>query len=793
MLDHEIVLSITTNGRITLACPGGEGFALADLAPVLEIDGARLEPVAVRVDGDMVAYDFDRAVLSLLFSREGTGLCLRATLRNAGGEMTLNRVSLLATATATFGQRPERVRVLTQSAYSGDVAPLCGEREAMAAASEPGSEEAPSRHAFSSQHIWLAYDRDSGRALLAGFLTGERWLGMIGVEAAADGTVIRWDIGFDGGDLRVSAGEELALEEVLFLTGADPHALLEAYGDAVASHHTIEFPPLPPVSWCSWYPYRLGVTEERLLETARIGAARLGAYGFRIVEADLGWERGYLPNEFAENDQFPHGLRWLADELEKLGLTLGAWKAPYSISEFSALPNEHPEWLVPGEDGAPFVLWDWYWEPHGKVYILDLTHPGAQDWLRARMRSLRERGVGYFKADFIGCAAHEAAKRRHDPRIVSGGGVEAARIGARIIREELPDALLLNCGGPELPGTGQWPLLYQCNDTGNTGFITWQFMRDNYRALATHLWKNGRWGWIQPSCLCVGLPGTLEEARLRATAAFLSGGQLDISDTLPTLPEDRWEVLLRTLPPLGESARAVDLFAPVYDPGTADYTAVCKGEEDAPAGREHPPGSVWCLPLRRDWDEWTLVAAFSFDSAPTAEHAPVARYAIPLERLGLLPEEKYWAYEFWSGQFLGAIPAKRRNPGGYAHPGDYQDLTVGDTPGALDIAFAGPGVKLLCLRDVRPHPWIVGSSFHQSCGAELSDVRWNEATGTLSGVLHRQAGETGYLVIAGAGLPVLGAEVDGRPVPLRPAANGSWKLPVITMGERTAWSVRFKT
>jgi len=789
MLINEIVLSIENDGYVALACPGWEGFALRGLAPALEIDGLRLQPQSAWVDGQAVEYDFGRVTLALAFTPREAGLDLRATLRNTGGEMTLNRVFLLATAAATFGKRPEQVRVLAQSAYSGDVVPMCGQRTAIAA-DEPGSEEAPSRNNLASQHVWLAYDRDAGRALLAGFLTGERWTGTIGMEAA-DGKLTRWDLGFDGGDLRVSAGVSLELEEVLFLTGPDPHALLEAYGDAVAARHPVETSPLPPVSWCSWYPYRLGVTEERLLENARIGAARLGAYGFRIVEADLGWERGYLPNEFTENDQFPYGLRWLADELGKLGLVLGAWKAPYSISEFSGLPEEHPEWLVPGEDGAPFVLWNWYWEPHGKVYILDLTHPGAQGWLRERMRSLRERGVGYFKADFIGCAVSPAAKRRHDMRIVSGGGAEAARIGGRIVREELPDALLLNCGGPELPGTGAWPLLYQCNDTGNTGFITWQFMRDNYRGLATHLWKNGRWGWIQPSCLCVGLPGTLEEARLRATAAFLSGGQIDISDTLPTLPEDRWQVLQQTLPPLGESARAIDLFEPVYDPGTADYTAVCKGEGDTPVGHEHPPGSVWHLPLRREWDEWHLVAAFSFDSASTAEHSPVARFAIPIERLGMTPEGEYWAYEFWSGQFLGAIPAKRRNPGGYAHPGDYQDLTVGDAPGALDIAFAGPGVKLLCLRGIRPHPWVMGSSFHQSCGAELSSVRWDPAAGTLSGLLHRQPGETGFLVIAAAGLQPCDAEVDGRPSVIQPAANGSWKLPLLTVGEQTAWSVRF--
>jgi len=784
----DMQISTTPDGCLTLACPAWDGLLLSELAPALEIDGKLLDPLVAHARGLAFDFDFGPAVLTLSFMPEGGGWRMQSWLRNTGGALTLNRVFLLRTQTARFG-RPEDVRVLTQNAYFGDILPLCGQRPAQTAAGEPGSEQAPAGQSISSQNVWLAYDRQAKQALLTGFLTGERWLGTVGMETAPDGSVTRWELGFDGGDLLIDAGEELPLEDAFFLAGDDPHAMLEAYADTVAARFPAEIPPLPPVSWCSWYPYRLGVTEERMLENARIGVARLGAYGFRIVEADLGWERQYLPNEFTENDQFPHGLRWLADELGELGLVLGTWKGPYSISEFSALPAEHPEWLVQDEDGQPFVVWDWFWEPHGKVYLPDLTHPGTQGWLRERMRSLRERGVGYFKADFIGSASSPAAKRRHDPRIVAGGGVEAARIGARIIREELPDALLLNCGGPELPGTGQWPLLYQCADTGNTGFITWEFMRNNYRALATHLFKNGRWGWIQPSCLCVGLPGTLEEARLRATAAFLSGGQIDISDTLPTLPEDRWQVLLQTLPPLGHSARAVDLFEPVYDPGTADYVAVCKGEKGEPSGREHPAGSIWHLPLQRDWDAWHLVAAFSFESAATTEHAPVARFAIPLERLGLSPDEKYWAYEFWSGQFLGEVPAKRRNPGGYVHPGDYQDLTLGDVPGMLDIAFAGPGVKLLCLRPVRPHPWVAGASFHQSCGAELENVRWDPQARTLSGTLRRQPGETGFLVLAG-GQPV-SAEVAGRPATLQPTANGAWRLPIVTEEVETPWFILF--
>ncbi len=241
----------------------------------------------------------------------------------------------------------------------------------------------------------------------------------------------------------------------------------------------------------------------------------------------------------------------------------------------------------------------------------------------------------YLKSDFIGCVSDGRARNRHDARIVGGGGLEASRIGARIIRESLPGALLLNCGGPEMPGTGQWPLLYSCNDTGNTGFIPVTFQETNYQALATHLYKNGRWGVLQPSCLCVGLPGTLEDARLRATAAFLAGGQIDISDTLVSLPEDRWQILTSTLPPLGITAKPVDLFNPVGGPaeyGNASSTA--QGAMTQTGFKEYPPGSVWHLRVKAAWDEWDLVGVFNYENTASDKTPQISRFRIPFSRLG---------------------------------------------------------------------------------------------------------------------------------------------------------------
>lgn len=803
----QVEIADVQTGMLRLVCPGQAGFNLGALLPALKIDGISCAPTTAGVKCKSgllrnAEYVFGKTA-KLVFTFEsanGPAIRIRSRLFNTSGRgIVLNHVGLLccrAEACETrFGTNPEAIRILEQTAYTGHVRALAVKQsasESAASPAEPGGQAASSES--SSQLVWMSYDREAKHAFLAGFETSERWLGHITVAVDPSGRITDWSLGFDGGDLHLPTAAQVEFETVLLMAGPDPLDLLDAYGEAVKRRHKPALPANPPVSWCSWYPYRLGVTEDRMLEEARIASEHLKPLGLSVMEIDLGWERDQLPNTFEENAQFPHGLKWLSDQLGKLGFDLGVWKAPFTISEFDPEFKEHPEWLILDSKGEPAPYWNWFWAPHGNVFILDLTHPRAQAWLRGKIRSLRDRGVKYLKADFIGCVTLDAAKNRMDKSIVAGGGTEAARIGACIIREEMgADALLLNCGGPEQPGTGQWPLLYQCNDTGNTGYITGEFQRKNYLALACHLFKNGRWGFIQPSCLCVGLPGTVEEARLRATAAFLAAGQIDISDTLTTLPEDRWEILTACLPVLNTTARAIDLFDPIYGPDY-NYVGTCKQEGQQETRLiEHPPGSVWHVHVKADWDEWDLAGFFDFTSDLPEATPKLARFIVPLERLGLQSGAAYWGYEFWSRQFMGNIPWGRLNPNKYTHPGDFQDLVCGNEPGKLDIAFFGPAAKLVCIRKIRPHPWVVGTSFHQSCGCELRGVRWDPDSGTLSGRVVRPDGAGGFIVLSGAGRePVPQSARAGRQsVTLRRGANQSWILPLTLNGDSTRWSVRF--
>ena len=204
------------------------------------------------------------------------------------------------------------------------------------------------------------------------------------------------------------------------------------------------------------------------------------------------------------------------------------------------------------------TVYRWFWEPHDRIFALDVTHPDAQEWLRRNVESLARRGVRYLKWDFGGTVC--ANGLRHDPTIAASGALEAMRLTSRIVKEAMGSrgakGLVLDCTSRETGNLGNFDLLYTNNDTGNTG-VGFGHLRAVYTTAATHLFKNRRWGLLQPSCLVVGGPGTLEDARIRATATFLTGGHVDISEDLPRLSEERWRVLLATLPPGEVSASLV--------------------------------------------------------------------------------------------------------------------------------------------------------------------------------------------------------------------------------------------
>lgn len=795
-------------GKLTL---NASVFSLGPGKPALRLDG---KSVTLRCAGgddaekqSTLLWRGRNVDLTQHIDRESANrLRITSTLTNTGkSPLTLNEIILFASRRLGLGPNPADTRILEQNAYFGRVRTprqmLTGSDQLKATDGTTG--------AFVSHTHTVFYNTGERTAILLGFETIDRWLpqfsarmfaatggdfsGMDNVDggtAKTRATEIsatslvpafkEFTISFDGGDYVLNPGETLALGDFVIETGRDPLALLDNYGRRIKRRNHLPDPIGPLANWCSWYPYRLGVTDDLVVTTAKAARARnLHQLGLRFLQVDLGWEKDNVPSFFEENERFARGLRWLNQQLRGQEFELGVWVGVLCIAESHPIAQEHPEWLLRGPDGKPHNNYNWFWEPFCPIYALDVSHPGAQEWLRKNFTALAEKGVRYVKWDFASVVTGKDLRGHHNPQFVNARSREAVRTAFRIAQDALDStgekAVMLDCSGTDYAAAGIAAINYVNMDTGNAGF-GWRHLREVYTSYACHLFKH-HWALLQPSCLVVGLPGTLEEARVRATATFMGAGHVDLGDDLTTLPEDRWAVLLASLPPNDKPATPVDLFEPVAT-GILPYLSLIKAQPTKPPRIETDPqgACVWALPMKTDWDEWTLVALFNW-TEPTVESGSNAnlakRFRVDFTRLGLPKSAKLWAYEFWSGQFLGTVPRAEQPAGTYHHPGEFGHPVLESPAGTLDVGFHGPAVKLIVLRKRRSHPWPLGTSFHQSGGRELSSVKWNAKTRTLSGKLHRPKGESGYIMIAHPG-----------------SDTGAHKLPVIATGNVTSWSVR---
>jgi alpha-galactosidase len=237
-----------------------------------------------------------------------------------------------------------------------------------------------------------------------------------------------------------------------------PHTMeqtLAAYGDRSALQLGTPPPRQAPTVWCSWYHYFQSVTEADVLENVD-AVVRLDL-PVDVIQLDDGWEP-CVGDWLGLSGQF-RSLVDLASRIRDTGRRAGIWLAPFTVGSRSELARDHPDWLV-GAGGAP----DGSPRPGGSnwnqaLHGLDLTHPGAQGYLRTVFERLTMIGFDYFKLDFLYTGAlrgsrYEAPRSERETDRTVDDGVVAYRAGLELVREVVGDAYLVGCGAPILPSVG---------------------------------------------------------------------------------------------------------------------------------------------------------------------------------------------------------------------------------------------------------------------------------------------------------------------------------------------------
>ncbi len=404
----------------------------------------------------------------------------------------------------------------------------------------------------------VIYNRRSGESLFFGALTSKRLLTIFHLKETGS-SILSYDVDSTGTteilkgeslrhspaaeqvelSLRVNPGESLASERLMFAVGTDYHAQLEQYGRTVRLLHKARVSGATPIGWWSWTAYYFGLSQATAGTNADWLAENLEKSGYTYFQIDEGYQ--YARGEYTTADAhlFPLGIAHIADVVRHDGLTFGLWTAPFEVSERAWVYQNHKEWLVHNAAGALIHIGH-VTGKNDPLYVLDTTHPGAQEYLRQTYTTLRDWGVRFIKMDFMDDAAIEGTYFRPNTT-----ALEAQRIGLQIIRSAVGEGVVLDKDGSAmLNPVGLVDAGRISQDTGHTFEAT----RDAASGVAARYYMNRNFFIADPDAFTVSTQTvddqswhggqrslTLDEAKVSIALAAVSGGMFEIGDDLPTL------------------------------------------------------------------------------------------------------------------------------------------------------------------------------------------------------------------------------------------------------------------
>lgn len=387
-------------------------------------------------------------------------------------------------------------------------------------------------------------------AVVLGFLRHDRFQSRLTFRAGAE-------LGIDIETLvdQVPHDDEIRSEPLALFGGAEVEATLRRWASlvAAASPAPPRVPPRRLTGWCSWYNLYSSLSEPVLREHLAAARAFRDSSGapFDIFLID----DGFTPEmgdwlEF--KPAFPHGMRPLIEEIRAAGFMPGLWIAPFMVGNRSRLYTEHPDWVVQRRrNGAPLPAMTFYgefrWHKRSEeYYVLDVTHPEAEAYIRMVFRTWRrDWGCDYFKTDFM----HLGSMFGPDEARWYEEGHSRIAVWmkmARLIREEIgEDALWLCCGAPLLPPVGLCDAMRIGRDVGPK----WsgdQSAQALLRDQTTRNFMHGILWQADPDCILLrDRFHELSDDQVDSLAWFagLAGGVLMTSDHLGEVPRARRELL----------------------------------------------------------------------------------------------------------------------------------------------------------------------------------------------------------------------------------------------------------
>ena len=703
----------------------------------------------------------------------GAGKCIQVE-RADGGFMSLELYRglpflLIRGVVRNHNAMPADITSVRPAAFALDLGAPVSQVRTMGTAGLTAPDQNPGSYLF----LTVA-EPATRRGVVAGWLTNNRGSGVLFSEVQTGQVWFKAQLDF--GRLRLDAGQAASMETLAVGWFDDARLGQELFADAMARQDGIQLKtPMP--GYCTWYsnPHGGGADEKSIVELADFAAKELRPFGFSFIQIDDKWQDGKERNGPARRflrarpeGPYPHGMQPVADHLRQLGLTAGIWFLPFASDYQDPEFKDRQDWFVKRGDGTPFET------PWGNT-SLDLTRPEVEAYLGDMVRTIRGWGYNYFKMDGLWTGAateqiyvNDGYRDDHfgsnapfyDPKKTN---LEVFRGGLKLLRQAAgPDAFFSGCNVSQNMRTlgGCIGLV----DSMRIGPDNGQRWSDYRREIArngsgsiitgpvrgTRLYfLNGRVWWNDPDPTYVRPSVPLSQAQLITSWVALSGQFYLNSDWLPGLPPERLEIIKRTIPAHGGTARPVDYF-----------------ETEMPR--------IWLVTDTRSGPRRDVLGLFNWESEEQTIGCTAAK-------AGVAPGVSYFAFDFWANTPLPSFSAQFQYP------------------------VPARSCRVIAVRAAAGHPVLVSTSRHVSQGMlEVTGENWKrQALSATSEVVGgdpyelriaglQDGGQHWKLVAAAVSLSDQSAGVKIEPKPTALEETG-WLRVVIHSATRRPvnWSLQF--
>ncbi len=246
---------------------------------------------------------------------------------------------------------------------------------------------------------------------------------------------------------QLKAGESFQAPEVVMVYSEEGLGKMSRTYHDLYRQHLIRSPYREkerPILINNWEATYFDFNTDKLLAIAREARSS----GIEMLVMDDGWfggrsdDNSSLGDWIVNEDKLPGGLKYLVDEVNKIGLKFGIWMEPEMISPDSDLYRAHPDWAIqiPGRVGTR----------SRNQFVLDLSRPEVMEHTWSSIKNvLSSANIEYLKWDMnrqitdiggFGLGKENMGELSH--RFV----LAVYELQERLIKE-FPNLLLENCSG----------------------------------------------------------------------------------------------------------------------------------------------------------------------------------------------------------------------------------------------------------------------------------------------------------------------------------------------------------